>query len=68
MRYKVKAQDAAAYRDILSALKGRGVPIYVASEKRHMLSVGALPDDCREAVLARGGEVMPDYQYDLERP
>lgn len=67
MRYKVKAQDAAAYRDILNALQGR-VPIYVASEKRHMLSVGPLPDDCRKAVLARGGEVMPDSQYDLERP
>lgn len=67
MRYKVKAHDAAAYRHILGVLQGR-VPIYVASEKRHMLSVGSLPDDCREAILARGGEVVPDFQYDLERP
>ena len=62
MRYKVKAQDGSSYREILSALAGR-VPIYVASEKRRLLSTGDLPEDCRKEIAARGGQVSSDFQY-----
>jgi len=63
VRYKVKAKDDLAYRDILSALEGR-VPIFVASEKRRLLSTGDLPDDCRQEIVSRGGQVSLDFQYD----
>lgn len=65
MRYKVKAPDLPAYREILDLLNGR-VPIFVASEKRHLLSTGDLPKDCLEEISARGAEVKPEIQYDLE--
>lgn len=65
MRYKVKAPDLPAYREILDLLNGR-VPIFVASEKRHLLSTGDLPKDCLEEISARGAEVKPETQYDLE--
>lgn len=63
MRYKVKARDDFAYRDILSVLEGR-VPIFVASEKRRLLSTGDLSDDCRQEIVSRGGQVSLDSQYD----
>jgi len=65
VRYKVKAPDLPAYREILEILDGR-VPIFVASEKRHLLSTGDLPKDCLEEISARGAEVRPEIQYDLE--
>ena len=65
MRYKVKAPDLPAYRDILAFLDGR-VPIFVVSETRHLLSTGDLSEDCRREIAARGGKVKPEAQYDLE--
>lgn len=65
MRYKVKAPDLSAYRQILSFLDGR-VRIFVASEKRYLLSTGDLPEACKKEIAARGGEVKPEAQYDLE--
>jgi len=65
MRYKIKAPDLPAYREILAFLEGK-VPIFVVSEKRHLLSTGDLPEDCRKEIAARGGEVKPEVQYDLE--
>lgn len=65
MRYKIKAPDLPAYREILDLLNGR-VPIFVASEKRHLLSTGDLPKDCLEEISARGAEVNPEIPYDLE--
>lgn len=66
MRYRVKAPDLPAYRDVLEFLSGRRVPVFVASEKRHLLSVGDLPDEDRREIAAKGAEVTPDFQYDLE--
>lgn len=65
MRYKVKAPDLPVYRDVLELLTGR-VPVLVASEKRRSLSIEDLPEDCRQEITARGAEVTPEYQYDME--
>jgi hypothetical protein len=66
MRYKVKTPDLPAYREVLEFLSGRRVPVFVASEKRRLLSIGDLPDDDRREIAAKGAEVTPDFQYDLE--
>jgi len=66
MRYRVKAPDLPAYRDLLELLNGRRVPVFVASEKRRLLSVGDLPDEARMEIASKGAEITPDFQYDLE--
>jgi hypothetical protein len=66
MRYKVKAPNPAAYQDVVEFLHGRRIPVLVASEKRRFLSVGDLPDDDLREITAKGAEVTPDFQYDLE--
>lgn len=65
MRYKVRAPNPSSYQEILHLLSGR-VPIFVASEKRQILSTGDLPEDCLQEIAAKGGQVKPDVQYDLE--
>lgn len=65
MRYKVRAPDSSTYHEVLEILHGR-VPIFVASEKRHLLSTGELPADCLEKIKAKGAQVQPEFQFDLE--
>jgi hypothetical protein len=66
MRYKVRTPDLSAFRDVLAFLSGRKVPVFVASEKRRLLSIGDLPDADRREITAKGAEVTPELQYDLE--
>jgi hypothetical protein len=66
MRYKVKAQNPAAYQKVVEFLNGRSIPVLVASEKRRLLSVEDIPDEDLREITAKGAEVMPDFQYDLE--
>lgn len=66
MRYKVKALNPAAYQDVVAFLHGRRIPVLLASEKRRFLAVGDLPDDDLREIAAKGAEVTPDFQYDLE--
>ena len=66
MRYKVKAFDPRVYQDVVEFLDGRRIPILLASEKRQFLAVGDLPDDDLREIAAKGAEVTPDFQYDLE--
>lgn len=66
MRYKVRASDLTAYRDLLEFFSGRRVPILVASEKRRLLAVEDLPDADLQEIADKGAEVTPDFQYDLE--
>ena len=67
MRYKIRASDDDAYRDLLGLLEGK-VRIFVASPRRRMLGTGELPVEIRRAVRARGGTITKDYQYALELP
>jgi len=66
MRYKVKALNPAAYQEVVEFLDGRRIPILIASEKRRLLAVGDLPHDDLREIAAKGAEVTPDFQYDLE--
>jgi hypothetical protein len=65
MRYKVRAPNEAVYWELLNMLKGR-VRIFVASEKRHVVSTGEIPTGLLESIRARGGRVTEDYTYQLE--
>jgi hypothetical protein len=65
MRYRVKAPDLAAYHSLLRLLTGR-VPVLLASEKRRFLATEDLPDEIRQELEARGAEITPDLQYQLE--
>jgi len=66
MRYKVKALNPAAYQDVVKFLRGRGIPVLLESEKRRFLAVGDLPDADFREITAKGAEITPDFQYDLE--
>lgn len=66
MRYKIKTQSDSAYRDVLAVLDGR-TKVFVTSPKRRMVSTGDLSGSLRTAVEARGGRIVADRQYDLER-
>jgi hypothetical protein len=66
MRYKIKTQNDAAYRDVLSILQGQ-TKVFVTSPRRRMVSTGDLPGSLRTAVEARGGRIVADRQYDLEQ-
>lgn len=54
------------YRDVVEFLNGKRIPVLVASEKRRLLSIGDLPDDDLREIAAKGAEVTPEFQYDLE--
>lgn len=64
-RVKIKTSNLALYKAIRSMLENR-VRIYVASEKRGILSTDPLPDDLKAQLEARGVTVSPEVQYDLE--
>jgi len=66
MRYKVKVLNPAVYQDVVEFLNWKRIPVLVASEKRRLLSVGDLLDDDLREITAKGAEVTPDFQYDLE--
>ncbi|HEV7505707.1 MAG TPA: hypothetical protein VGS07_12400 [Thermoanaerobaculia bacterium] len=66
MRYKVTALNPAAYQDVVKFLHGRGIPVLLESEKRRFLAVGDLPDADFREIAAKGAEITPDFQYDLE--
>lgn len=65
MRYKVKAVDDASYRELLEYLRDR-VELFVASPRRRLFSTGELDDRVRAEVVARGGIVTEDRQFDSE--
>lgn len=65
-RFRVKFPTAESYRQGLELVRGR-VPLFVASEKRYVLSVGELPSDVREEVHSLGASVTLEARYDLEQ-
>jgi hypothetical protein len=66
MRYKVKALNPAAYQDVVNFLHGRGIPVLLESERRRFVVVSDLPDTDFREITAKGAEITPDFQYDLE--
>jgi hypothetical protein len=65
MRYRIKAIDDGAYRELVDLLQGH-VPIFVSSPKRRMLSTGDIPVSIRHQVAAHGGRITVDHQYALD--
>ena len=66
-RVKIKTSNLALYKAIRSLLENQ-VRIYVASEKRGILSTDPLPDDLKAQLEAYEVTVSPEVQYDLELP
>jgi hypothetical protein len=64
-RVKIKAPNPALYEEVRSMI-GNRVRIYVASEKRGILSTDPLPDDLKARIEARGATVTPEVHYTLE--
>jgi hypothetical protein len=67
MRYKVKAASDASYRDLFAFLS-RTAKLSVASPRRRLLAVDHLTEDMQEEIRSRGGRIVEDREYDIERP
>lgn len=65
MRYKVRAPNDSAYRDLLSLLEGK-VELFVTSPRRLLIGTGELPESIRTLISSRGGEISEDHQYHVE--
>jgi hypothetical protein len=62
-RYKVRVPSDELYRKVLILLEQR-VPVFVASEKRRMLSTGEIPNSILDRIRELGATVTPEFQYD----
>lgn len=66
MRYKIKTSSEKAYRDVCDRLRAKNIEIFVASEKRGIISTGNIPATVLSDIKHRGARVSADYQYTLE--
>ena len=64
-RYKVRAPSDELYRQVFLLLVER-VPVFVASEKRRVLSTGEIPNTILDRIRELGATVTPDFQYDAD--
>lgn len=65
MRYKIKANSLEAFFKA-KALVEPHTRIWVASERRRLLSTGDLPECLQIKLAALGAEVYPDIQYQAD--
>ena len=66
LRYKIKAPSDKAYREVRETLRAKNVHVFVASEKRRMLSTGNIPAKLLDDIKERGATVTADQHYDME--
>lgn len=66
VRYKIKVPSDKAYREVQETLRAKNVHVFVASEKRRILSTGNISAQLLEDIKGRGATVTADQQYDLE--
>lgn len=66
-RYKVRAPSDELYREVLLLLDQQ-VPVFVASEKRRMVSTGEIPNTIMTRIRELGATVTPDFQYESDVP
>lgn len=64
-RYKVRAPSDELYQKVLCLLEER-VPVFVASEKRRLLSTGEIPTTILNTLRELGATVTPDFQYESD--
>ena len=65
VRYKVRAPSERLYHELLNLLAA-SVPVFVASEKRRVLSTGEIPNKILNNIKEMGATVTRDFQYDPE--
>ncbi len=66
VRYKIKSPSDETYREVQETLRARNVQVFVASEKRRMISAGNIPAKLLDDIKERGATVTLDQQYDME--
>lgn len=64
-RYKVRAPSDELYRQVFLLLD-QHVPVFVASEKRRVLSTGEIPNSILNRIRELGATVTPEFQYDQD--
>lgn len=62
-RYKVRTQSGKAYREVYATLRAENVPVFVASEKRRVISTGSIPAKVLSHIKENGATVSDDQQY-----
>ena len=62
-RYKVRTPSDKAYREVYAALRAENVPVFVASEKRRVISTGSIPAKVLSNIRERGATISDDQQY-----
>jgi hypothetical protein len=65
VRYRVKAVNDESFNQVCSLLRNR-VKIFVASDKRRVLSTGEIPRRLLRNLKEMGATVTTDFQYDQE--
>jgi hypothetical protein len=65
-RYKVRTPSDKVYREIYAALQAENVPVFVASEKRRVISTGSIPAKLLSNIRECGATVSDDQQYAAE--
>lgn len=66
MQYKIRTPSEKTYREVYSTLRAENVQIFVASEKRRVMSSGNIPAKIRSHIKERGATITDDQQYDME--
>jgi hypothetical protein len=66
VRYKVRATSDSSFTDLVGLLEKNG-KLLSASPRRRLLGTADLSQEDRAAISERGGQVLEDRQYDLER-
>lgn len=66
VRYKIKSPSEKTYREVQETLRARNVQVFVASEKRRMISAENIPAKILDDIKEHGATVTIDQQYDME--
>lgn len=65
-RYKIKVNSNKAYRDVRDLLRAKHVQIFVASEKRHMISTARISSTLMSEIKEHGATISEERIYDLD--
>lgn len=65
-RYVIKAKDAGEFQRVKALVSVGRVPVFLASERRHVLTTGALSPELERDVIAAGATVALEAGHEPE--